>query len=268
MRTSIHLVSLIFTLAAALAAEEVQLGAPLVRVHAHNDYEHTRPLFDALAQGFCSVEADIHLKEGALLVAHDDKDAKAERTLQRLYLDPLQRLSKQNGGRVFPKGPTVILLIDVKTEAESTYAALRPVLQQYEGMLTQFTDREIQTNAVTVILSGNRPRETLLSERVRLASYDGRLDDLGKALPVGFMPLVSDSFQARFPTIRSAQLSDSEARKVRDVIERTHREGRKIRFWATKDDAQTWKTLLDLGVDLINTDDLEGLARFLKSTGR
>src|SRR5436190_12307328 len=31
---------------------------PLPQLHAHNDYEHKRPLFDALDHGFCSVEAD------------------------------------------------------------------------------------------------------------------------------------------------------------------------------------------------------------------
>ena len=43
---------------------------PLERAHAHNDYEHERPLLDALDHGFCSVEADIVLSEGELLVAH------------------------------------------------------------------------------------------------------------------------------------------------------------------------------------------------------
>ena len=42
---------------------------PLERAHAHNDYEHARPLLDALAHGFCSVEADVHLIERQLLVA-------------------------------------------------------------------------------------------------------------------------------------------------------------------------------------------------------
>jgi hypothetical protein len=32
--------------------------------------EHTRPLLDALDQGFCSVEADIWLSKEGLLVAH------------------------------------------------------------------------------------------------------------------------------------------------------------------------------------------------------
>src|SRR4051812_2888640 len=43
---------------------------PLQRAHAHNDYEHRRPLFDALARGFSSVEADVWLSRGKLLVAH------------------------------------------------------------------------------------------------------------------------------------------------------------------------------------------------------
>jgi hypothetical protein len=42
---------------------------PLTRAHAHNDYLHARPLFDALDHGFCSVEADVWLVDGKLLVA-------------------------------------------------------------------------------------------------------------------------------------------------------------------------------------------------------
>src|SRR4051812_48862087 len=62
---------------------------PLVHAHAHNDYEHPRPLLDALDCGFCSVEADVHLVGGRLLVAHDAAHLRPARTLQSLYLDPL-----------------------------------------------------------------------------------------------------------------------------------------------------------------------------------
>ena len=44
---------------------------PLARAHAHNDYEHTRPLQDALDHGFTSVEADVWLVDGELRVVHD-----------------------------------------------------------------------------------------------------------------------------------------------------------------------------------------------------
>jgi len=46
---------------AALAAETPAEPILLTQAHAHNDYAHARPLFDALDQGFCSVEAYIFL---------------------------------------------------------------------------------------------------------------------------------------------------------------------------------------------------------------
>src|SRR5262249_42811320 len=94
---------------------------PLKHAHAHNDYEHKRPLFDALACGFCSVEADIFLRGNQLLVGHSPLDLRPERTLEKLYLDPLRERITANRGRVYPGGPTVFLLIDVKTEAKTTY---------------------------------------------------------------------------------------------------------------------------------------------------
>src|SRR5262245_58838696 len=80
-----------FALPVLLAAGMSLLVPPPVPLpaHAHNDYEHTRPLFDALAHGFVSVEVDIWLQNDKLLVAHTPFAWKDDRTLQSLYLDPL-----------------------------------------------------------------------------------------------------------------------------------------------------------------------------------
>jgi len=258
------LVTLFVSLSVLNSFSAEKLGLPLRQTHAHNDYEHTHPLLDALGQGFTSVEADIYLVDGQLLVAHERKDVKPERTLQKLYLEPLRDLVAKNHGSVYPNGAKIILLIDVKTEAERTYAALKPVLKEFQAMLTRFTKDKIETNAVTVILSGERPRESLLAETDRLAAYDGRLSDLGKGLPIAFMPLVSDSFAARFPSAKNGELSASDQKAFEHAIQQAHEEGRAIRFWATNDDRETWKMLRHAGVDFINTDDLAGLAAFLR----
>ncbi|MGO4759075.1 hypothetical protein AB4212_62455, partial [Streptomyces sp. 2MCAF27] len=98
---------------------------PLARAHAHNDYEHPHPLTDALSHGFGSVEADIWLVDGQLLVAHDAEDLDPTRTLESLYLDPLARRVKQHGGRVYRGHDlTLQLLIDIKTAGEPTYLEL------------------------------------------------------------------------------------------------------------------------------------------------
>ena len=94
---------------------------PLLRAHAHNDYEHERPLLEALDRGFSSVEVDIHLVGGELLVAHDLEDVVEGKTIQRLYLDPLRAHVEAHNGAIYPDAPPLILLIDIKSEAEPTY---------------------------------------------------------------------------------------------------------------------------------------------------
>lgn len=127
---------------------------PLPQAHAHNDYEHARPLLDALACGFCSVEADIWLTNGLLLVAHNLRDVRQERTLEALYLEPLRERAERNSGRVFPGGPSFTLLVDIKSESAPTYLALCDHLKAYAHALTVFRPEGVETNALTIILSG------------------------------------------------------------------------------------------------------------------
>jgi glycerophosphoryl diester phosphodiesterase len=242
--------------------------APLLHAHAHNDYEHSRPLLDALDHGFCSVEADIYLVDGQLLVAHDRAKVSPARTLQSLYLDPLRARVKKNGGRVFPNGPEVTLLIDVKTEAETTYAALRKVLDEYADMLTAFQDNTIQTNAITVILSGNRPLATLASEKFRRASIDGRLADLDGTAPISLIPLISDNWTKSFKWHGTGPFPADEKTQLVAIVKRAHAQGRRVRFWATADVPEVWRELRQAGVDLLNTDDLAGVQRFFESETR
>lgn len=241
--------------------------APLVSAHAHNDYEHKRPLFDALDNGFCSIEADVHLVDGKLLVAHDRKDAQAERTLQALYLNPLRAQAKRNRGRIYRNGPrSITLLVDVKTEAVPTYAALQAVLVQYKDLLTEYQKNKTTHGAVTVVLSGNRPSLADLSATlVRYAAYDGRLSDLDKNVAPSLMPLVSQEWAAvsTWNGDKGTAPLPEEQTRIAALVDRAHRQGYRLRFWATPDTPTAWQVLRDLHVDLINTNDLAGLRDFL-----
>jgi glycerophosphoryl diester phosphodiesterase len=255
------LVLLLLTFCLRLCATEI--GPALRQAHAHNDYEHGQPLLEALSHGFTSVEADVYLVKGELLVGHDPEDLHPQRTLRGLYLDPLKELA---GGRksIFGSGETLTLLIDFKSEGEATYAVLRKLLEDYRSMLTRFDSGQMKTNAVTVIISGNRPRETLLAEKARLAAFDGRLEDLGKSLPFDFMPLVSDNWNSHFKWRGVGEFAAEEREKLKSLVSQAHAEKRRIRFWASPDVEAGWRELQKAGVDLINTDKLDGLAAFLR----
>ncbi len=112
---------------------------PLWRAHAHNDYEHPRPLLDALDHRFGSVEADIFLVDGALLVAHSADQLDPARTLESLYLAPLAARVRAHHGSVYRGHRQPLqLLVDIKTEGASTYLALDRQLRRYQGLFTTY----------------------------------------------------------------------------------------------------------------------------------
>ena len=240
---------------------------PLLAAHAHNDYEHARPLAEALERGFCSVEADVWLVDGRLLVAHELKDAKTPRTLGALYLEPLRARVRANGGRIFPGGPTVVLLVDVKSEAKATYAALHEELKNYAEMLTAFRAGRVESGAVSVIVSGNRAVTEMAAQPVRYAAVDGRSADLDANPPVALVPLVSENWQKLFTWRWEGSMPGAEREALRRWVSRAHTQGRKVRFWNTPDRPAAWQVLRDAGVDLIGTDDLTGLQKFLLPAG-
>ncbi|RME96170.1 MAG: hypothetical protein D6766_01390 [Verrucomicrobia bacterium] len=249
---------------AALAADPPDIGL-LPRAHAHNDYEHPRPLLDALEQGFGSVEADIHLVDGQLLVAHDRRQTRPDRTLESLYLAPLRERILAHGGRVHPDAPEFFLLIDFKSDAETTWPVLRELLRRYEGICTRFGPGDrIQTNALTIILSGNSPRALLAKERVRLAAIDGRPPDLEANPPVSLVPWISESWGRLFRWRANGPFPPDEAERLRRFVEQAHAQGRRVRFWGVPDHPIAWQVLWDAGVDWINTDRLADLHRFIR----
>jgi hypothetical protein len=241
---------------------------PLARAHAHNDYEHDRPLHDALAHGFTSVEADIFLVDDDLYVAHTAREIAPDRTLQSLYLDPLRERIRQNGGRVHPNGPRFTLLIDIKSVAVPTYKTLDRILAEYRDVFTCFGPDGVIDRPVLAIVSGNRPRELMESPALRCACYDGRLSDLQSDAPADLIPLISDHWTRHFAWRGTGEMPAEQRDKLREIIRTAHRKGRRVRFWATPDNPSPardaiWRELVAAGVDLINTDDLEGLQQFL-----
>jgi glycerophosphoryl diester phosphodiesterase len=258
-------------LVAVIAAGPVGRGAapsvqPLARAHAHNDYWHDRPLLDALDRGFTSVEADVFLSDGKLLVGHDVGELKPEWSLESLYLTPLARRVRENRGRVYEDGERFFLLVDIKSDAAETYEELQKVLSRFAEVLTAIEGGEVRQGAVTVVITGNRPR--LEAAAVRYAGLDGRLSDLESDAPPYRMPMISDNWAANFTWNGDGPMPASERAKLRRIVSKAHAAGRVVRFWATPEKESVWQELRAAGVDLIGTDQLDRLAVFLQAVQR
>src|ERR1035437_5662428 len=235
--------SRLVTSIAFLSLSALGLGAepvPLVHAHAHNDYEHKRPLLDALDHGFCSVEADVYLVDGQLLVAHVRSQVKPERTLQALYLDPLRGRVKQNSGHVYPVGPEFTLLVELKSDWRASYPVLRDILKQYAGMLTTFENGAQETNAIRVIITGHRAKEMFAGEAIRYASMDGDLTDLDSAAPAERIPWISNNWEAKSKWRGSDSMPELDQQRLQDIAAIPHHQGRRVRFWGAPDHPVFW----------------------------
>lgn len=244
--------------------------------HAHNDYEHSNPLMDALENGFHSVEADIHLVDGQLLVAHDLEETSPDRTLENLYLKPLSEIIARNDGWVHNSGKPFWLMIDIKSDGSRTFAALQALLEQYASILTDYSSlKKTETGVagrgpVSVVISGNRDFQSIESCSPMLAGIDCRISDIfSNGTPVNpswsghpSRVWVSDNWKNYFNWDGTGTISPDERENLSQIVQLAHNYGLLIRFWNTPDTPAVWKLLQETGVDLVNTDRLQDLNRF------
>lgn len=242
---------------------------PLERAHAHNDYEHVRPLLDAVDHGFTSAEADVWLVGGELYLGHDGPDL--SRTLDAEYLAPLAQRFRENGGSIH-RGwrDDFRLLIDVKSEGTTAWPVIERQLAAYPQLFSAFRQGRVHERAVTAVISGNRDLVAMQAATTRFSFYDGRMSDLGGPLDASLVPLISDNWTKFFTWQGVGEMPAAERTRLHDIVDTAHANGQQVRFWATPDTAlpnreALWRELVAADVDVLNTDDLAGLQEFLRA---
>ncbi len=230
--------------------------------HAHNDYLHQHPLHDALHFGYTSIEVDVQLVAGTLFVAHDKEDIRPFKTLSAVYLNPLLKIIKENGGSVYPDGQKLTLLIDMKSDGRKSWAALQELWTKFD---------ESFAGAVTVLVSGNRDLEAMIQADQPWARYDGRLEDLKNHPDLPVISLISIKWTDVFSWTGKGTMPKRELSRLRSIILQTHQQNRKLRFWNTDVSGEAaqktiWQLLLESGVDLIGTDKLEEFRNYCMSS--
>ncbi len=240
---------------------------PLPNAHAHNDYEHARPLLDALSHGFTSIEADGHLIDGQLIVAHDrPQTVDPRRSLGQLYLQPLRDIIRRQGASVYPGYfDPVYLMIDIKTEGPATYQAILKALEPYKDILTTCGTADCINRPVRVFISGNAPLELAAAEKEIIAGIDGRPQHLGKGYSPQLMPVISDHYGRHLSWKGEGPIPEAQKATLMELAAKVHAEGKRLRLWASPQTPLVWQTLKDCGVDLLNADDLAGLEEVLSN---
>lgn len=227
--------------------------------HSHNDYQQALPFVFAWSNQFGSIEVDIFLHNGKLVVAHDSSQLPRQWLLDSLYLQPLRVCIAKNGGSVYmDKSRSLQLMIDIKSEAKTTLDKLVSMLKGYSDL--------VSTPSLKIVISGSRPDATLFSSYPTWILFDGELRKEYQPEELKKIEMISDNF-ARYSFWRGKDTIPSKDKAVlQQLIDKVHAQGKKIRFWNAPDNVAAWKVLVALGVDYINTDHIHELYQFFNST--
>lgn len=226
-------------------------------IHSHNDYASPLPFYGAYSNETGVIEADVFLVNNELFVAHTAQEIALENSLKSLYLEPLSSKLKNLGGKAYPSGKPLILMIDVKSDAEST---LKAIVQQLKIF------PEISSNKnIKVVISGNRPLPAQWAAYPEFIYFDGRLTENYSPEQLSRVEMISEDLKNITIWNGKGVLTQADLQKIQTAIKKVHDQHKKIRFWATQDNVNTWMTLMNLKVDFIGTDTVSALTEFIKN---
>ncbi len=214
-----------------------------VKIHSHNDYQQQTPFWNAYSNGLQSIEVDLILDKGSLFVAHDKEDIDGTRTLESLYLKPLVSALDLKIG----SAKNLHFLIDFKGNPDASMKLLLPLLKKYETTI-------FEQNLVFII-SGQKPA---LEDFITVPNYVQidyqSLEPLANKAIWDKVAMVSLNFRDYSVWNGKGRMVEGERLQVQEVINTVHQMGKSIRFWGTPDGKTAWKAFVDMGVDIINTD--------------
>ena len=224
--------------------------------HAHNDYEHERPLFDALQYGFKSIEVDVHAWDNRLVVAHDSTDFTDLPDIMGLYLNPMDSLISNSllDKNYFP----LILMVDLKTSKEEALHLLNEVTNSKKEL---FFNGSKNSGPIQILISGDPSLDVLEQLDNPYLFIDGRFN---RKYPQKLQNKVT-RISGRYLSLFGHVIGQARESLIKEHLAQAQAKNQKVRFWSTKDHQDTWNELKGLGVDWIGTDDLEAFYNWSQS---
>ncbi len=230
------------------------VGAQQFKLHSHNDYQQNVPFWNAYANGHNSIEVDVFLKNDTLFATHSELEIVKDRTIENLYLQPIQQAMSLQFGNL----GELQLLVDIKSEPYSTLKKLVSIVKKYPQI--------INNKQISIVISGNRP---LVKEYLNYPDYIHfdyqNLEDVQNDSIWNKVALISLNFKKYSLWNGKGRLTADDYEKVKGIIDKAHAYNKPFRFWGAPDSKTAWKVFTDLDVDFINTDLPYASSSYLKT---
>jgi len=126
-------------------------------------------------------------------------------------------------------------------------------------------NRKVNKNAIQVTITGHQPSPSLFDKYPDYIYFDGTLKQKYTSSQLKRVPLFSFNLTDYTKWNGKANIPLNDAKRISQIIDSIHQLGSKIRFWEAPDIINSWKALINLGVDYINTDKISQLSEYLRN---
>jgi alkaline phosphatase len=248
----------IFCIVTSVLTNAQPIKYSIANVHAHNDYDHNIPFTQAHGLHLGSIEADVLWINDTLFVAHGAKYLKRDVLFEGSYLQKLANSIKENKGYAYADTSAVLqLLIDIKTDSLQTLNAVIKSIAKFPILVNR---------SVRFVITGNQLPADKFASYPSYLLFDGKINDPSHIKNIDRIGLFSANFANYTKWKGEGDIPSTDLAMLKIDIAKAHALHRQIRFWGVPDNAVTWRIMMNLGVDYINTDQIAEVARFVASS--
>ncbi|MCF0159459.1 MAG: alkaline phosphatase [Bacteroidaceae bacterium] len=219
-----------------------------VFIHSHNDYWRTMPFYEAYSQYAQSIEADVYLLNGELLVGHDTDESTPDKKFVTMYMEPIVKLFRANGGHMWKDSDAPMQLM---VEAKNDNVAL---LNELVRNLEKYPDVFCSENGVRVVITGYDLKPDEFSLFPKWMYFDGGLSKNYTPEQLERVALFSECFEDYAHWNGKGNILDSQLEALKKAIDKAHALNKPIRFWGAPETTTAYYTFYNLGIDFFNTD--------------
>ncbi|MEO7531527.1 MAG: alkaline phosphatase [Sediminibacterium sp.] len=249
---------IIFCTTLSLFVQGQPVKYTIANVHAHNDYDHNIPFTQAYGLQLGSIEADVLWINDTLFVAHGAKYLKREVLFESSYLQKLDRFVKERNGYAYEDTTAVLqLLIDIKTDSLQTLNAVLKSIQKFPRLVNR---------SVRFVITGNQLPADQFNLYPSYILFDGKINDPSHIKNLNRIGLFSADFSKYSKWKGEGEIPAADLALLKMDIAKVHELHKQIRFWGVPDNANTWRNMMNLGVDYINTDQIAEVAKFVAAS--
>jgi hypothetical protein len=252
---------IVFIFLKSTLAQTVQ-SYSTAHAHSYNDHRQYRPFSEAYDQQFGSIETDVILEKDMLYASHSSRDATPNRMLSKLYLQPLSEKIDRNAGQAYAQREiTLQLVFDLKSPATKTLEALVKELEKFKNLTEP-------NETFKIVITGNIPLPDSFDKYPSYISFEGVPDVTYTSKQLERIALIGQSFKKYSSWNGEGPLPKNERKAINRVIQKTHALGKKIHFPDAPDNINTWKILMGLQVDYLDTGKVIQMGDYLRTAPR